>query len=94
MRRVVPAVAALSVLALNVYVFLFAVYAASADELNGALGPLTACLAGTAVAAGLAALVSAARAPVPERSLLLSLLAAALDAVWYVLVFMIVLRYA
>lgn len=94
LRRVVPAVAALGVVALNVYVFFFAVYVAGADELNGALGPLTAWLAGTAVVIGVAALVSASRAPVPERSLLLSLLAVALDAVWYAVVFEIIVRYA
>jgi hypothetical protein len=70
------------------------VYVAGADELSGALGPLTAWLAATGVVVGIAALVSASRAPVPERSLLLSLLAVTVDAVWYVVVFMIVVRYA
>ena len=51
-------------------------------------------LAGTAVVLGIAALLSASRAPVPERSLLLSVLAVTVDAVWYVLVFMIIVRYA
>jgi hypothetical protein len=92
LRRLVPTVAALAVLALNVYVLFFAVYVAGADELSGALGPLTAGLAGAAVVVGIAAVVSATRGPVPERSLLLSLFAAALDAVWYVFVFLIVVR--
>lgn len=69
-------------------------YVASADEPGGAFGPLMAWLAGTAVVLGIAALLSASRAPVPERSLLLSVLAVTVDAVWYVLVFMIIVRYA
>lgn len=92
LRRAAATLAALVVLAVNVYLCAFALYAATVEGavLDGVLGAVELALAGSAAMVALAALASAYNGPFPERSWGLICLAIVLDALWYTFVFVIV----